>query len=116
MAIIGELSMDLARILAITRNKYYLHALSRVGVRSKFAHCYCFCVGLGLRYTRCTALSTDLDGAFPTSCRRSHEHTALAMEAAGLKELGDNYGIVSDLLVRQPLHSFGNHVRSDRLH
>jgi hypothetical protein len=48
-------------------------------------------------FSSCTALSDDLDS--PIAGRRSHEHTATAMELASLDHLWDNYGIVGDLVV-----------------
>jgi hypothetical protein len=45
----------------------------------------------------CTAPANDLDS--PAAGRRSHEHTAAAMNAASLDELWDNYGIIGDIIV-----------------
>lgn len=45
----------------------------------------------------CTAPADDLDS--PTAGRRSHKHTATAMDVASLDELWDNYGIIGDIIV-----------------
>jgi len=51
---------------------------------------------LSMPIFRCDADDADLDGPGGS---RSHKHTLALMEVLGKKELWDQYGIVSDIMV-----------------
>ena len=53
---------------------------------------------------RCTSAPDDLDGNLGVLRSHIHMDTLLRSGSIELKELWDDYGIVGDLLVSDPLH------------
>jgi hypothetical protein len=94
MAIIIGLSTVSGLISLTIRNRSFLHALCRDGVHGKQYLFITICV---LSLCRCTVNFKDLDGG---SGRRCREHTELLITSFGPQVLWDEYGLVSNVVVR----------------
>jgi len=100
MVISVSLYGGLGLILRITRNRFFLLVLYKVGVHGELFYIIYFIILIVIFPYSCRAPSGQLDNDEDVYERRSRAHTDFLCTMCEMSVLYDNYGIIGDIIVR----------------